>query len=61
MLLRQRAALGYKPYYNDAVANGYLTEALGNIALADINKDLTREEAVALIMAYMDPDIDVST
>lgn len=50
----------YAPYYRAAYKQGYLTKAFGSLTAQQPTKELTREEAVALLMAYMDPDIDVS-
>ncbi len=50
----------YAPYYRAAYKQGYLTKAFGSLAYQQPTKELTREEAVALLMAYMDPDIDIS-
>ena len=50
----------YAPYYRAAYKQGYLQKALGDTVYQLPTKDLLREEAVALIMAYLNPDIDVS-
>lgn len=50
----------YEPYYQAAYKQGYLQRAFGDIVFQTPKKELTREEAVALLMAYLDPDIDVS-
>ncbi len=50
----------YAKYYRAAYKQGYLQRAFGNTVYQTPTKDLTREEAVALLMAYMDPDIDIS-
>ena len=50
----------YAPFYRAAYKQGYLQKAFGEISAQQPTKELTREEAVALLMAYMDPDIDTS-
>ena len=50
----------YAPFYKAAYKQGYLQKAFGEITAQQPTKELTREEAVALLMAYMDPDIDIS-
>ena len=49
----------YYSYYRKAAAQGFLTEVFTSKTTMDPEKYLTREEAAALLMAYMDyPDED---
>ena len=50
----------YAKYYRAAYKQGYLQKAFGEITAQQPTKELTREEAVALLMAYLNPDIDIS-